>query len=168
MRRKRKVNSSQRGDRLIWLIAAFKLLKGLLLIALGIGALSLIHKDAAGVVEHWINLLRVDPDNRYVQKLLLKLSFLDQHKLEEIGAGTFLYAGLFLTEGIGLFLRKLWAQYLTIIITASFIPLEIYELVQNFSLIKTAVIIINLAVVLYLLLRLREDGHWPFKGKSQG
>jgi uncharacterized membrane protein (DUF2068 family) len=165
MRRKRKAKAHQRGDNIILLIAAFKLLKGLLLIALGIGALSLIHRDVAGVLEHWINLLRVDPDNRHIQRLLSKLSFLDAHKLEEISAGTFIYAALFLTEGGGLLWRKRWAEYLTIIITTSFIPLEVYELVQHFSITKIAVIILNLAMALYLLFRLRADKRWPFESR---
>jgi uncharacterized membrane protein (DUF2068 family) len=165
MRRKRKAKAHERGDKLILLIAVFKLLKGLLLIALGIGALSLIHKDVAAVAERWINLLRVDPDNRHIQKLLLRLSFVDEHKLKEIGAGTFIYASLFLIEGGGLLFRKLWAEYMTIIITTSFIPLEIYELIEHFSFTKIIVILINLAVVLYLLFRLRADKHWPFKSK---
>ena len=65
-------NSSSHG-RGLWLIAAFKLLKGLALLALGIGALKLLHKDVAAEGEGWINYLRVDPDNRYVQKLLAKI-----------------------------------------------------------------------------------------------
>ncbi|HEV7860215.1 MAG TPA: DUF2127 domain-containing protein [Pyrinomonadaceae bacterium] len=165
MRRKHQAKAQGRGDKLILLIAAFKLLKGLMLIALGIGALSLIHKDVAAVAERWINLLRVDPDNRHIQKLLLKLSLVDEHKLEEISAGTFIYAGLFLTEGGGLLFRKLWAEYLTIIITTSFIPLEVYELIEHFSITKIIVILINMAVVLYLIFRLRADKHWPFKSK---
>ena len=165
MRRKRKAKAQERGDKLILLIAAFKLLKGLMLVALGIGALSLIHKDVAAVAERWINLLRVDPDNRFLHRLLLKLSLLDEHKLKEIGAGTFIYASLFLTEGGGLLFRKRWAEYMTIIITTSFIPLEVYEVIEHFSITKIIIILINLAVVLYLIFRLRADKRWPFKSK---
>lgn len=155
-----------RVDKVVWLIAAFKLLKGLLLLALAVGALTMIHKNVAGVVGQWIRELRFDPDDRHLRRLFVKLSFLDQRKLEELSAGTFLYAGLFLTEGGGLFMRKRWAEYLTIIITSSFIPLEIYEMVESFSLTKTVVIIVNLAAVLYLLLKLRREKRWPFKARN--
>jgi hypothetical protein len=40
----------------IWLIAIFKILKSLLLFGVGIGALSLLHKDVAAQVAHWINM----------------------------------------------------------------------------------------------------------------
>jgi len=54
------------------LIAVFKLLKGLALIALGIGALNLLHKDVEALVVHWINIFQVDPNAHYVRLLLEK------------------------------------------------------------------------------------------------
>ena len=141
----------------LWIIAIFKLAKGLLLLAVGMGALTLLHKDAADVVAQWVDVLRVDPDNRYLHGLLAKLTILDQRKLEEISAGAFFYSGLMLTEGIGLLLRKHWAEYLTAIATASFIPLEIYELAKRLSMAKLAVIGLNALVVWYLVARLRRE-----------
>jgi uncharacterized membrane protein (DUF2068 family) len=60
---------------------------------------------------------------------------------------------LLLTEGVGLFLRKRWAEYLTIFVTASLIPIEIYELGKKFSATKIIVLAINVAVVIYLVVR---------------
>jgi uncharacterized membrane protein (DUF2068 family) len=62
-----------------------------------------------------------------------------------------------------LLLRKVWGEYVSSILTASFIPLEIYELVEKASWIKALVIAVNVAIVVYLVLRLRRDGHWPFR-----
>ena len=115
------------------LIGIFKLLKALLLIALGIGALRLLHKDIGATVVHWTQVLRVDPDNRYVHGMLLKVFRVSPKQLKELSAGTFLYAGLFATEGIGLLLRKRWAEYFTIVTTSLFIPLEISELARHFT-----------------------------------
>ena len=70
--------------------------------------------------------------------------------------GTFLYAGLFTTEGIGLLLRKRWAEYFTIVTTGGLIPLEIYELWRHFTAAKTVVALINLAIVWYLVSRVRS------------
>ncbi len=140
----------------LWLIAVFKLLKGLLLLAVGIGALNLLHKDVTELVTHWINLLRVDPDNRYIHRLMAKFPHLDDRKLKEISAGTFFYAALLLTEGIGLSLRKRWAEYFTIIATGSLIPLEVYELLIRPGLAKAVVIGINVAVVAYLVVAVRR------------
>ena len=133
------------------LIAAFKLLKGLALFALGIGALKLLHKDVEAIVVHWINIFQVDPHSHYLQKLLEKLSLLDDRRLKELSVGTFIYSALFLTEGIGLAMRKRWAEYLTIVSTASLLPLELYELAKHASIGKGVALAINLAVVAYLI-----------------
>ena len=138
------------------LIAAFRLLKGLALVALGIGALKLLHKDVEAIVVHWINVFQVDPHSHYMHLLLAKLSILDDRRLKELSAGTFIYSAIFLTEGVGLALAKRWAEYLTIISTASLLPLEIYELAKHASIGKGLALVINLAVVVYLALELRR------------
>jgi uncharacterized membrane protein (DUF2068 family) len=138
------------------LIAAFKLLKGLALLALGIGAMRLVHKDVAAIVEHWINIFRVDPHNHFINLLLEKLPMLDDRKLKELSVGTFVYSAIFFTEGIGLALGKRWAEYFTIITTASFLPLEIYELAKHASIGKGFALLVNVAVVVYLVRELRR------------
>jgi uncharacterized membrane protein (DUF2068 family) len=143
-------------DRWILLIAVFKLIKGLLLVAAGIGALKLLHKDIGAVVQSAIEVLRVDPDNRYVHTLLIRILSVNDRTLKEISAGTFAYAAIFLTEGTGLVLRKRWAQYLTIIVTTSFLPLEVYELARRINATKTAVIAVNIAIVAYLVVSVRR------------
>jgi uncharacterized membrane protein (DUF2068 family) len=88
--------------------------------------------------------------------LLAKLSKLDDRRLKELSAGTFIYSAIFLTEGVGLALAKRWAEYLTIISTASLLPLEVYELAKHASVGKGLALVINLAVVVYLILELRH------------
>ena len=148
-----KSKSHSRG---LMLIAAFKLLKGLVLLAVAIGALRLLHRDLAGVVDHWVNAFRVDPHNRYIHWLLAKLPAVDDRKLKELSVGTFIYSAVFLTEGIGLALHKRWAEYFTIITTSSFLPLEVYELFHHATIAKGLALVINIAVVIYLVRELRR------------
>jgi uncharacterized membrane protein (DUF2068 family) len=74
----------------------------------------------------------------------------------ELSFGTFFYAALLLTEGVGLALGKRWAEYFTIIVTSSFIPLEIYQIFHHANVAKIVVLLINVAVVWYLALELRR------------
>jgi uncharacterized membrane protein (DUF2068 family) len=144
-------------DRWTELIGLFKLAKAVLLVAVAIGALKLLHRDdVAQVLERWIYTLQLDPNNQYIHKSLTKVWSVDDRTLKEISAGTFSYAGLFLIEGTGLLFRKRWASYFTIIVTASFLPFEIYEIVHEASVLKAAVIGVNVAIVLYLLMRVRQ------------
>ena len=141
----------------ILLIGLFKLVKGLLLVAVGIGALKLLHKDVAAVVDHWVEILRVDPDNHFLHRLLAKVFAVSPKQLKELSAGTFFYASLLLTEGVGLLLRKHWAEYFTVITTGVFIPLEVYELVHKFTAVKVGVTLVNVAIVWYLAAGLRGE-----------
>lgn len=150
------MSSGPSRSRGLLLIAAFKLLKGLALIAVGIGALHLLHRDVAAIAEHWINAFQVDPHSHYVDLLLTKLAIVDDRRLKEFSIGTFIYAAIFLTEGTGLAFRKRWAEYFTIITTASFLPLEFYELFRHATFAKSMALIINMAVLAYLVWELRR------------
>jgi len=150
------MTKSKAHGRGLQVIAAFKLLKGLALLALGIGALKLLHRDVEAIVVHWINVFQVDPHSHYLQLLLQKLSILDDRRLKELSVGTFIYSAIFLTEGVGLAFRNRWAEYLTIITTASLLPLELYELAKHASIGKVLALAINLAVVVYLVLEIRR------------
>jgi uncharacterized membrane protein (DUF2068 family) len=138
------------------LIAAFKFLKGILLMAVGFGALHFLHRDLAVEIARWVDLLRIDPHSHYLHWILGKVANLDEKKMRELSVGTFFYAALFLCEGTGLALRKRWAEYLTIISTASLMPIEILEIHKSPSAAKVVLLLINLAVVVYLVVELRR------------
>jgi uncharacterized membrane protein (DUF2068 family) len=159
----KKVSSKEPFSFVLFLIALFKLVKAALLIAVGVGAINLLHKDLGSTVLHWVQVLRFDPDNRYIHSALLKVFRVTPKQLKEISAGTFLYAGLFLIEGGGLLLRKHWAEYFTIVTTGLLIPLEIYELVRHFTWVKVAVTLINILIVWYLVARVRSRSRKSFR-----
>jgi uncharacterized membrane protein (DUF2068 family) len=140
----------------IRLIAVFKLFKAALLIAVGVGAFKLLHKDVAEVLEHWIEVFRLDPTNRFIDAVFAKASNLHPDLIKKLGLGSFIYAGLFLTEGIGLWLLKRWAEWLTVIITSSLVPFEIYEIHRHATPAKFAALAINIASVVYLIYHVRH------------
>ncbi len=145
-------------------IAVYKILEGLLLLAAAFGVLKLLHHDVAAVVYHWVNVIRVDPGNFFIHRLLGRLSNVDDHRLRELSVGTFVYAAIALIEGVGLALRKRWAEYFTVIITISFIPLEIWEIYSHATPLKTGLLIVNVIVVAYLILELRRSNpHRPVR-----
>jgi len=150
-------DSSQKSDTGIFLIATGKAFNGMLLLAVACGALGLLNHDVQQEAEHWINYLRVDPDNRYVAAFLGKLGLVKDGDLKTLGSLAATYAVLFLVEGAGLFLRKRWAEYLTVIATASLIPLELYEIVRKCNLPKVLLLIVNVAILVYLVIRLRRE-----------
>jgi uncharacterized membrane protein (DUF2068 family) len=145
-----------KGDLWIFLIGLFKLVKGISLLIVGFGLLRLLHKDVAAVTEHWVEVLRVDPENRFIHRALVRIFNVTPKQLKELSAGTFVYAAVFLTEATGLLARKHWAEYMTLISTGLFIPLEVYEIHRHFTWLKVAVTVVNLLIVWYLAARIRK------------
>ena len=146
----------------LYLIGVYKLFEGVLLFVAAIGALRLLHRDLAASAMHWIHILRLDPDNHYIHKLLVKIFAVTPRQLELMSAGTFFYATLRLIEGVGLMMRKRWAEYLVVIATAIFIPLEIYELIRRFTMIRLGLLMLNVLIVVYLASNLRKKaGGFP-------
>ena len=143
------------SDGLLRLIAVFKFLKAALFIALGIGLFRIIHRDVGDVLQHWIEALRIDPGSHYVNLAVEKAAHVSPEQVRKLGLGSFLYAGLFLAEGTGLWLRKRWGEWLTVIITSSLVPVELYEIHRHFGYAKVVVLALNVAIVLYLIYHMR-------------
>lgn len=141
---------------LLRLIALFKFVKAILLIATGVGALHFVHTNLTLHAENLVRKYHLDPGNHYVTLVLARTASLTPRRLHELGAVAFLYAGLFLLEGIGLWSRRRWGEWFTVIITGSLLPFEIYELCRNPSWAKLVVLIVNAAILWYLARRLKQ------------
>jgi len=139
------------------LIGIFKLVKGVLLLAAGIGALSLLRHDVQMMISRWIDTLEIEQRPHIVRHLLVKAGLIDHRNLVFASAFAFFYASLLLTEGVGLILRKRWAEYLTIIATSSFLPIEIYEIWRKASGPRLLLLAANLFIVGYLISQLKHS-----------
>ena len=122
--------------------------------AVGLGALQLLHPDVAARAQQWVAALATSSDRRIVQHLIALVGNLSPARLEALGIGAFLYAALFATEGVGLWLRKRWAEFLTVIATLTFVPVAVFELTRKVSPSRLAALVLNLVVVAYLARRL--------------
>jgi uncharacterized membrane protein (DUF2068 family) len=139
------------------LIAIYKLLGALVFIAIGVGALKLVHKDIDDVVWHaLIEVLHWNPESRFVNFIFEKAELLNDPLLRRIGFAAFCYAALGVLEAIGLYLEKAWGETLTVIITASFLPIEIHELIRRLTWVRGGVLVLNTLIVIYLLVVLGE------------
>ena len=145
------------ASRMLRLIATFKLVKAALLMIVGVSALKLIHTDIGSWLTEWVLRFGLDPGGRHVGRFLLKAAELTPNRLKEVGVGSLVYSALFLTEGIGLWLLKRWAEWLTVIITASLIPVEIYEIHRHLTPVRILLLLINAGVLAFLVDRIRTD-----------
>lgn len=143
-------------DRGLLAIGIFKLAKSIFFFLVGFGALKLLHKDLGDVAMQIAQALHRDPEGRFVTFLMEQADRIDAHRLREIGFATFAYSGLALTEGIGLMLEKVWAEYLTTILTVMFLPWELFELARDPNLMRLSLLLANLVVLAYLIWLLRR------------
>jgi uncharacterized membrane protein (DUF2068 family) len=142
-------------DRWLVVIGALKLCEAALFIALGIGVLQMLHKDLVDELTRLMFALHYDPEGRFASLLLDKVALLDPHRLKEISAAIFAHAGLDLLEGTGLVLRKTWAEFVTIAVSAFFLPFEFMALAHHVTWIRVGVTAVNVAMVIYLIFHLR-------------
>ena len=143
---------------LLRLIAIFKLVKTLALIAVGVGALRLTHtNNAADAITQLAGKFGFNPGAYYLDHALGRVANLPPKDFRELGIGSFVYAALFLTEGVGLWFAKRWGEWFTAIITGSLVPLEIFEIHRHPTITKVIVLLLNVVIVAYLVVRIRRE-----------
>lgn len=153
-------------NKLLLLIAAYKLLQSLLFAAIGVGAVHLLHKDVGDLLAQLADHLRFNPESRIVNFVLDKASLVDDPLLRRIGLAAFSYAALGILEGTGLYLEKAWGEYLTLGITASFLPWEAFEVLRRVTWFRTGLLVVNFLVFLYLLKVVAERGRRKREAKK--
>lgn len=139
------------------LIGFFKLTKAVLSVALGVGALKLLHHDLGSVILHIADALRIDPESHLIGLLMVKADLVNPRDLRHFSMITFAYAVVCLVEGTGLVLEKRWAEYFTVTLTALALPLECFELYKEFTLLRVGLLLVNILVVIYLVWLLRRQ-----------
>ena len=145
-------------DAFIKVIIVERIAKAVVLTAFGIGLLVAGQK---GWLDAWADYaetqLNLDVGRGIIMQLLLRaLVYVGAfNHISLIGVSAMLYAALEATEGIGLAMRRRWAEYLTVIATGILIPYEAYEVITHPTLFKVGALLLNLAVVGYLAYRKR-------------
>ena len=134
-----------------------KVASGLLLVAAGFGIFRLLNRDLGTEVEHVVTRLHLDPENRLVHEAVSRVSGIKREQLKGLGIGTFFYALLHLVEGTGLILVRPWAEYLTVVATSVFLPLEIYEIFEKPTMVRFGIFFINVAILIYIVVKIRQQ-----------
>jgi len=141
------------------LIGLFKIGKALLLLATTYGLYRLLNPALVDQLHDWLNTLTDTFERRLLQRALDWLDSLGSARVGSILLVTAIYTGVLLTEGIGLWLRKTWAEWLTVVATASLIPFELWQLLFGHHHRPVAVLgatALNVIIVIYLVYLLRK------------
>lgn len=143
----------------LYIIIAFKLIKGLLAcifaVVLYFQTAKLLPAEYQGFMSHPVvkktfNYLRIHPENKFFTRLAIQIGSVTDAGVRDAALGALLWSLFPLTEGIGMIFRVEWAGWLAIGESAFFVPVEIYKLLEDFTLFMSAVTVINIFIVWYL------------------
>jgi uncharacterized membrane protein (DUF2068 family) len=137
-------------------VAAVEATKGLLILAVGAGFFSLVHRDVQAVAEHVVRALHMNPASHTPRVFLDLAEKLTSTRLQLLALGATAYATLHLVEAYGLWRARRWAEWLTVVAGGFYIPFELYELWVRASWLKAALLAVNVVIVIYLIRELRR------------
>jgi len=132
-------------------IAIYEMIKTVCLVLLALAAFHIDRQENFEQLVHWLEHLPLTGSNELRWKSVSLLVDFGPSKFVSVGLVTLGYAVLFAIEGIGLWLGKHWAEWFTVIATGSLIPLELYETLLHFGWLKLAVLVGNIAIIVYLV-----------------
>ncbi len=135
----------------LYVIIAIKLGKALLLLGVTLGIYSLLGDDLQAEFNRFVRWIKLDPESRFFAELGTRLSSITPVNLRWLASGTLLYSGLLFVESTGLALRAWWAVWLAIGETAFFIPIELFDLLREFSEVVAVILVVNVLIVVYLV-----------------
>lgn len=148
--------TSPTDHRVVRLIAIFKLLKAAALVLLAAGAFEAARVGVLAQLLAWLGSLPLTEAHAGIHRLLTDAGDVTPRGAEVIGAVALLYSGLFAVEGFGLWFEKSWAEYLTVIATASLVPFELWALLEHATVLRAFALLVNILIVVFLVRLVRR------------
>jgi hypothetical protein len=147
-----------KGRIIVILIGIFKLGKGFLMILTAVTAIALSKPDFNQRFQEWVAAMSIGPHRRRIGDFVLThILGLQDNLYKAIAVGAALYATMFFTEGMGLLFNKTWAEWMVVVTSAGLIPFELGEIYRRPGLVAVIVFILNVAIVVYLYLHVRNE-----------
>jgi uncharacterized membrane protein (DUF2068 family) len=151
-----KIDLQAAHKRVLQAVASLEFVKGVFVLLMGICALLLVHKDAWEIADSILSALHIDTDRRSAQLFLDFADNLTDARLWAAARLAFIYSAMRFAEGYGLWNQRIWAEWLAFGSGMLLVPLEIRELLRGVTVLRSAVFLINIAVVLYMFFLLKQ------------
>lgn len=131
-------------------IAIVEATKGLLVLLVGFGLLSLAHRDVEQFAAELVRHAHLNPSSHYPHIFIEAAAKATDSRLWMLALGAFLYAAVRLSEAYGLWYRRRWAEVFAVVTGALYIPVEIYELIERVTVVRIVVFLVNALIVAFL------------------
>ena len=145
------IEPSHRQRRVLQTVALFEFSKGIFVSLMGICALLLVHRDAWLIAESLLALFHINTDRHIAQMFLDFADNVTDARLWAAARIAFAYSALRFTEAYGLWKCRTWAEWVALVSGTLLLPLEVRELFRRVTLMRSGLLIGNLAIVLYML-----------------
>jgi uncharacterized membrane protein (DUF2068 family) len=132
-------------------VALFEATKGVLVLVVGLGLLSLVHRDVQNIGEEIVRRFHLNLAHHNPRIFLDIAAHIDDSRLRLLALAALLYSAMRLVEAYGLWRRRAWGEWFAIISGGVYLPVELYELIRHATVVKAGVFIVNVAIVGYLL-----------------
>jgi len=140
-------------------VATIELAKGLIVLLAAISVLFLVHReDPWDLADGLLRLLHISPDHHFAQAFLDWADSLTEAKVWAVAPVALAYSVLRFLEAYGLWSARAWAEWIALISGTLYLPFEIYKVIRHASLFNVGVLLVNLAVVFYMVYALKTGG----------
>lgn len=140
-------------------IAIYEAAKGLIGLLAGFGLLTLLNRDLVDFAEDLIGFLHLNSEGRLANRIVETITKLNPANIKIFFAIALVYATKQFIEAYGLWRLRAWAEWVAIISGLIYIPIEIYELIHKPTFTRAAILIFNIAIVVYLFYFRKEQKH---------
>jgi uncharacterized membrane protein (DUF2068 family) len=142
--------------------------KGALVLAAGLELFTLVHRDVQAIAERIVEHFHFNPASRYPRILLDAAGALTDERLVALAMGAIAYSTVRFIEAYGLWMQRRWAEWLAVVAGGLYIPIEIYEIARRVTWIRSGLLAVNAAIVVYLALVLWQTRRPASRGSQDG
>jgi uncharacterized membrane protein (DUF2068 family) len=131
-------------------VAVFEAAKGMLVLLVGVGLLSLIHRDVEAIAERLVRMGHLNPASHYPEVFIDAASHVTDGRLWAMAGAAALYSLVRVVEAYGLWHERRWAEWFALVAGGLYLPIELFEVFHRWSWLKLGILITNLAIVAYM------------------
>jgi uncharacterized membrane protein (DUF2068 family) len=138
------------------MVASLELAKGMIVLLAACGVLLLIRReDPWDVADSLLKLLHISPDHHFAQVFLDWADSLTAARIWTVAGAALAYSVLRFVEAFGLWYARAWAEWIALISGAIYLPFEIYKVIHRQNFFHVSVLLVNVAIVLYMVYELK-------------
>jgi uncharacterized membrane protein (DUF2068 family) len=143
--------------RALRVVALFEACKGLLVLFAGLALFSFIHQNIQVAAEQLVGHLHLNPAKNIPRIFIEAAGNMTDRRIRLLALFALFYCCMRFVESYGLWFAKRWAEWFALVSGCVYLPIELYELIKGVTLFKIIFVSINLIIVVYMAVMLKQN-----------